>query len=101
GNDLIADNKVAFDVDRTALAWSKIRELNKANVLLTGAPTDWWDPSALTQGLVAMQWCGLWAMPGVKKALGDDFGVVPWPALDDKGTHATFWGGWAKMISAN
>ena len=30
-----------------------------------GAPTDWWDPSSFTQGLAAMQWCGLWAMPGI------------------------------------
>ncbi len=100
GNDLIADNKVAFDVDRTALAWSKISDLNKAKVLLLGAPTDWWDPSAFTQGLVAMQWTGLWAMPAIKKALGDDFGVMPWPALDAQGTPATFWGGWAEMINA-
>lgn len=99
GIDLIIDNKLAFDVDRTALAWSKIRELNQANVLLLGNPTDYWDPSAFTQGLVAMQWTGLWAMPAIKKALGDDFGVLPWPALDEQGIPATARGGWVAMVN--
>lgn len=26
-----------------------------------------------------MQWSGLWALPTVQKALGDDFGVLPFP----------------------
>lgn len=98
-NDLIINNKIAFNNERTALAWKKIRELNQAKVLLSGSPTDWWDPSAFTQGQVAMQWTGLWAMPGIKKVLGDDFGVVPWPKLDANGVYATFWGGWAALVN--
>ncbi len=99
GNDLIVNNKIAFGNDRTALGWQKIRQLNQSGSLLLGAPTDWWDPSAFTQGLVAMQWTGLWAMPAIKKALGDDFGVMAWPALDAQGTPATFWGGWAELVN--
>jgi len=26
-----------------------------------------------------MQWSGLWQCPRLQKALGDDFGVLPWP----------------------
>ena len=48
-----------------------------------------------------MQWCGLWAMPGIKKAIGDDFGVVPWPAFSSRvGKPSTFAGGWGAMVSA-
>lgn len=102
GGDLLNDDKtkVAFNTDRTAQALLKIHELNASGGVLPDAPTFWWDPSAFTQGLVAMQWCGLWAMPGIQKVLGDDFGIFPFPALDSKGTPATINGGWAEMVSA-
>jgi multiple sugar transport system substrate-binding protein len=95
-----SNNKIAFNNDRTAAAIEKIVELNKTNGLLLGNTTDWWDPSAFTQGLAAMQWTGLWAMPGITKALGDDFGVVAWPKLDAQGTPSTFLGGWGAMVAA-
>jgi multiple sugar transport system substrate-binding protein len=98
-NDLIINNTIAFGNERTALAWKKIRELSLSKALLSGSSTDWWDPSAFVQGQVAMQWTGLWAMPAIKKALGDDFGVMPWPKLDDRGMPATFWGGWAALVN--
>ena len=75
-------------------------ELNDTGALLLGAPTDWYDPAAFTQGLAAMQWTGLWAYPAIRKALGDDVGVLPWPALDAQGTPATFLGGWTAMVNA-
>lgn len=101
GSDFIdtTNNTVVFNNARTVLAYQKVKEINDSGALLVGAPTDWWDPSAFTQGLVAMQWTGLWAMPGITKALGDDFGVVPWPALDATGTPTTFWGGWTEMVN--
>jgi multiple sugar transport system substrate-binding protein len=92
-------NKIIFNNDRTVLAYQKVKELNDSGALLVGAPTDWWDPSAFNQGLAAMQWTGLWAMPGITKGIGDDFGVVPWPALDAQGKPATFWGGWSQMVN--
>lgn len=91
--------KVVFNNDRTVAAFKKVKELNDSGALLIGAPTDWWDPSAFTQGLAAMQWTGLWAMPGIKKGVGDDFGVVPWPALDAQGKPTTFWAGWSECVN--
>jgi multiple sugar transport system substrate-binding protein len=101
GSDFVdaTTNQVIFNNERTVLAYQKVKELNDSGALLIGAPTDWWDPSALNQGLVAMQWTGLWALPGIRAAIGDDFGVVPWPALDATGTPATFWGGWSQMVN--
>ncbi len=100
GSDFLVDNEIVFDNEKTVAAYEKVRELNETGALLIGAPTDWPDPSALTQGLAAMQWTGLWAMPGITKALGDDFGVLPWPAIGEGGRPATFWSGWTQMVNA-
>ena len=102
GDVLSADNThVTFNTERVAEAYLKIHAWNTSGSVLAEAPTFWWDPSSFTQGTVAMQWCGLWAMPGIKKsAIGEDFGVFPFPALDAQGTPATINGGWAEMVSA-
>ncbi|MEV1026251.1 sugar ABC transporter substrate-binding protein [Streptomyces sp. NPDC050264] len=78
------DGKVGFDDPAAARALAKLHQLYADKSLLLGAPTDWSDPSAFTQGLTAMQWSGLWALPAIEKALGDDFGVLPFP---EDGTH--------------
>ncbi len=100
GDFLSDDNKIVFNTARVAAAYEKLRELNASGGLLPDAPTFWWDPSAFTQGLSAMQFCGLWAMPGITKALGDDFGIFPWPALDAQSQPAVTLQGWAEMVSA-
>ena len=102
GSDyLTADNKPGFTTPEVKQSFAKMRELFVSKSLLLGSPTDWWDPSSFTQGLAAMQWCGLWAMPGIQKAIGDDFGVVAWPAFSASvGKPSTFAGGWGAMVSA-
>jgi multiple sugar transport system substrate-binding protein len=93
GSDILVDNEIVFNNERTVLAYTKVKELYDSGALLEGSPTDWWDPGAFTQGLAAMQWTGLWAMPGIRAQIGDDFGIMPWPALDAEGRPATFWAG--------
>ncbi|QBD82662.1 sugar ABC transporter substrate-binding protein [Ktedonosporobacter rubrisoli] len=100
GDFLSDDNKITFNTDRVAAAYEKLKELNASKAVLPDAPTFWWDPSSFTQGTCAMQFCGLWAMPGIQKAIGDDFGIVAWPALDAKSQPATNYGGWAEMVWA-
>jgi len=100
GSDFLVGNKIVFNNPRTQAAYEKLSELNASGSLLIGAPTDYWDPSAFTQGLTALQWTGLWAYPAIRKAFGDDIGVVPWPALDAAGTPVTFLGGWSQMVNA-
>jgi multiple sugar transport system substrate-binding protein len=102
GSDyLTADNKPGFTTPEVKQSFAKMQELFNSKSILLGAPTDWWDPSSFTQGLAAMQWCGLWAMPGIQKAIGDDFGVVAWPAFSSSvGKPSTFAGGWGAMVSA-
>ncbi|MER6399593.1 extracellular solute-binding protein [Kitasatospora sp. NPDC001603] len=47
-----------------------------------------------------MQWCGLWAMPALRTALGDDFGVLPWPASRPGGGPVVRVGGWTSCVNA-
>lgn len=100
GGDLVADGKVAFGSPQALEALTGLRRLHEDKSLLLGYTTDWWDPSALTQNVVPMQWCGLWAMPAVKAALGDDFGVLPWPAFKAGGSPAVRVGGWTSCVNA-
>jgi multiple sugar transport system substrate-binding protein len=102
GHEFLKDGKIDFNNDDVIASLQKMQQFLKdhANSILVGAPTDWWDPSAFTGNLVAMQWTGLWAMPGIKKGVGDDFGVVPWPQPEaGKGTPSTFRGGWSQFVS--
>ncbi|HEV2529086.1 MAG TPA: extracellular solute-binding protein [Thermomicrobiales bacterium] len=101
GSGIIDGTTLQFNNERSVLAYQKLVELQGTGSLLTGAPVEWFDPSSFTQGLVAMQWCGLWAMPQIQRELGEDFGVVPLPALDAEGRPATFFGGWSQFVNGN
>ena len=96
---LTPDNKVGFNSDRTIAGMLKVKELVDSKTTLSGAPTNWWDPSAFNQGLCAMSRQGMWAIPGIQKAIGDDFGVFPTPAFDG-GRPAVYVGGWTTFVSA-
>ncbi len=100
GSDFLVDNKIVFNNPRTVAAYEQLKALNDSGALLIDAPTDWWNPSALTQGLAAMQWGGLWSYPAIHKALGADVGGMAWPAFDATGQPSTFLGGWSAMVNA-
>ncbi|RYG68657.1 extracellular solute-binding protein, partial [bacterium] len=51
--DFLVDNQLVFNTPRAAHSLEALRQLNTSGSLLIGSPTDWWDPSALTQGLCA------------------------------------------------
>lgn len=93
------DGKVGFDDPAAARTLGKIRQLYADKSLLLGAPTDWSDPAAFIQGLTAMQWSGLWALPQIKKALGDDFGVLPFPKDGSGGKPAVPVGAYGSAVS--
>ncbi|WP_078876427.1 sugar ABC transporter substrate-binding protein [Streptomyces sp. 150FB] len=95
------DGRVGFDDPQAAKTLGKIHELYARKVLLLGAPSDWSDPSAFTQGLTAMQWSGLWALPQIQKALGDDFGVLPFPADGPGGSPAVPVGAYGSAVNAH
>lgn len=103
GGSLLNEDETApaFNTERVAAAFTKFGEFARGDALLMGAPTDWWDPSAFNQGLAAMAWGGIWAVPAMTEALGDDYGVVPWPKADDEGEPSSFWGGWYECVNGN
>ncbi|GAA2295278.1 sugar ABC transporter substrate-binding protein [Streptomyces kunmingensis] len=93
------DGKVGFDDPAAARALGKLHQLYADKSLLLGAPADWSDPSAFLQGLTAMQWSGLWALPAVQKALGDDFGVLPFPKDGADGAPSVPVGAYSAAVS--
>jgi multiple sugar transport system substrate-binding protein len=97
---LTPDHKVGFHQPGVAQTLQQLRQLFTSGSLLLGAPTDWSDPSAFIQGLTAMQWSGIWAIPQIKAAFGDDFGVAAWPALNASGKQSVPIGTWGAMVSA-
>ncbi|WP_329788289.1 sugar ABC transporter substrate-binding protein [Lentzea sp. DG1S-22] len=100
GLDYVRDRQVGFDDPLAAKAIGKLRDLYTSGGLLLGAVKDWAEPDAFTQGLVAMQWTGLWAVPAVQKALGDDFGVLPFPSLGAGGRASVPVGAFGAMVNA-
>ncbi|MFB0617323.1 ABC transporter substrate-binding protein [Streptomyces sp. AGS-58] len=94
------DGKPGFDDPAAARTLGKLHRLYADKSLLLGAPSDWSDPSAFVQGLTAMQWSGLWALPQVRKELGDDFGVLPFPADGSGGRPAVPVGAYGSAVSA-
>ncbi|MCD9141856.1 ABC transporter substrate-binding protein [Streptomyces albireticuli] len=101
GLSLVTDRgEVGFDDPAAARTLGKLHRLYADKSLLLGAPTDWADPSAFLQGLTAMQWSGLWALPRIRKELGDDFGVLPFPPDGPAGRPAVPVGAWTAAVSA-
>jgi multiple sugar transport system substrate-binding protein len=102
GQDYLNEDQteMGFDANRGAEALSRLRTLFTSNALLLGAPADWSDPSAFTQGLTAMQWTGLWTLPVIEKAFAGDYGVMAWPSLDAQGKASVPVGAYGSCVSA-
>ncbi|MFJ9902228.1 ABC transporter substrate-binding protein [Streptomyces sp. NPDC101152] len=97
---LTAKNEVGFNTDAVAGGLGQLRKLFTSGSLLLDAPADFWDPSALNQGLCAIQFCGMWAMPAMQKALGDDLGIFPFPKVGSAGKLSVYNGGWSMFVNA-
>lgn len=74
---------IRFNQDETVMAWEKLADLHKnhADILLTGAPSDWWDPGAFNQGMAAIQWMGFWSTGAIIEAVGDDYQLLAFPPV--------------------
>ncbi|MFF4591241.1 ABC transporter substrate-binding protein [Streptomyces sp. NPDC001388] len=101
GADTLDDkNQIAYHTDGVVEGLKAMRKIFTSGDLLLDAPADFWDPSALNQGLCAIQWCGMWAMPQFQKALGDDLGIMPFPKVGSAGKPAVYNGGWSMFVNA-
>ncbi|MGF0169335.1 ABC transporter substrate-binding protein [Streptomyces sp. Marseille-Q5077] len=97
---LTEKNEIAYHTEGVVEGLKKMRQLFTSGDLLLGAPTESWDPSSLNQGLCAIQFCGMWAMPQIQDALGDDWGVFPFPKVTDTGKQSVYNGGWSMFVNA-
>ncbi|MFF4535618.1 ABC transporter substrate-binding protein [Streptomyces aureus] len=97
---LDAQNRIAYHTEGVKEGLKKMRSLFTSGHLLLDAPADYWDPSAIDQGLCAIQFCGMWAMPQMQKTLGDDIGVFPFPKVTDSGRPSVYNGGWSMFVNA-
>ncbi|MGC4985489.1 MULTISPECIES: ABC transporter substrate-binding protein [unclassified Streptomyces] len=101
GADTLDDkNQIAYHTEGVKEGLTAMRKLFTSGHLLLDAPADYWDPSAINQGLCAIQFCGMWAMPQIQKALGDDIGVFPFPKVTDAGKPSVYNGGWSMFVNA-
>ncbi|MGW0084966.1 ABC transporter substrate-binding protein [Streptomyces sp. NPDC003393] len=101
GTDTLTDdNKIAYHTDGVVEGLKNLRKLFTSGDLLLDAPADYWDPSALNQGLCAIQFCGMWAMPQFQQTLGDDLGIMPFPKVGAGGRPSVYNGGWSVFVNA-
>lgn len=106
---LYASGNTQLNADRTAAgflnqnfykAMTDYRDLFNSGALLQSASKDWFDGSPFANEETAMQWGGLWSMTDIQKALGDDFGVLPFPAVGPAGKQATMFGAFGSCVAA-
>ncbi|WP_187279907.1 ABC transporter substrate-binding protein [Quadrisphaera setariae] len=93
------DTKVNFATADVASALTKLKEANDKQAVLLGSPTDWWDATSFNAGLAAITWQGMWAVPTMVKALGDDVAAMPVPAFGS-GKPVVMVSGWNMQVAA-
>ncbi|WP_231855425.1 ABC transporter substrate-binding protein [Tsukamurella pseudospumae] len=101
GHDyLTPERKPGFVDEEVAAGLRTMRALFTSGDLLLGAPQDWSDPGAFIAGQTAMQWTGLWALPAITAALGDDVGVRAFPAIGANGGTSVPFGAYGAAVNA-
>jgi multiple sugar transport system substrate-binding protein len=100
-NSISSDGKgVDFDDPAFYSALTAYKAFRDGTGLLRNASTDWFDATPFINGECAMQWTGLWALPKVKAAFNDDFGVVAFPAIGSAGKVSVAAGAYGACVAA-
>ena len=101
GLEQINAEKTGIGFDEPAMydALTQFRDLSEDG-LLDSASKDWFDAAPFINEETAMQWTGLWVLPDVQEAFGDDFGVVPFPAIGASGRQVVPFGAFSSCVSA-
>ncbi len=102
GQEQISADKtgIGFDNADGYNAFAKFAELSQADGFVPSASGDWSTASPFVNGETAMQWSGLWILPEVIEALGDDFVVFPFPAVGSSGRQAVIFGAFSACVNA-
>ena len=91
---------IGFDNEAGYGALAAFADLYNSGGLVKSASADWFDAKPFTNGETAMQWGGLWSLPDIQSALGDDFGVLPFPGIGSSGRQAVPFGAFAATVTA-
>lgn len=102
GNDQLNKERtqLAFLNDNFYQALVAYRDFFNSGALLKSASKDWSSPDAFANEECAMHWGGLWGLPTCKEALGDDFGVLPFPAIGGAGRPVVPFGAFSCCVAA-
>ncbi len=91
---------IGFDNEAGYGALAAFAQLYGSGGLLKSASADWFAADPFVNGETAMQWGGLWMLPDITAKLGDDFGVLPFPAIGSSGRQAVPFGSYGATVSA-
>lgn len=115
GWDLLANEFIwssgndQLNADRTAAGFlnadfyaaiSAYAKFYKSKGLLKAASDDWYSAAPLVNNETAMQFGGLWSLPELQEALGDDIAVVPFPAIGSNGRPSVPFGAYGSCVAA-
>ncbi|MDO4717962.1 MAG: extracellular solute-binding protein [Propionibacteriaceae bacterium] len=102
GNDQLNPERTAagFATQSFYDAVVAYRAFFQSGDLLQSASGDWYNSSPFANGETAMQWGGLWSLPEIKQALGEDVGVLPFPAVGASGRPAVPFGAFGACVAA-
>ncbi len=81
-------------------AISAYRDFFNSGSLVQSASAEWYDAAAFINGEAGLQWGGLWSLTQVREALGDDFGVLPFPKIGDSGRESVPFGAFSSCVTA-
>jgi multiple sugar transport system substrate-binding protein len=101
GNMLIDDREIIYSDPAVVEALTAYKQLYNTKFLLRDYTTDWWDPGAIISGATAMQWLGMWAIPGMIAELGEEnVGAFPLPSFKSgAGRQVINMGGWVQVVN--
>lgn len=98
-DEMNADHtEAAFNTSALYDAVAQYKALFDSPGMVKSASADWSDASPFINGETAMQWGGLWDLPKVTKAHGDDFGVLPFPSAG--GAQVVPFGAFSACVSS-
>jgi len=102
GHEQLNDDRTAaaFLTDDFYNALIAYREFSESGGVVQAASGEWYSPEAFINEEAAFQWGGLWSLPEIKEAFGDDVGVVPFPAIGPKGRPAVPFGAFGACVAA-
>ncbi|MDF1489581.1 ABC transporter substrate-binding protein [Tessaracoccus caeni] len=92
--------EAAFLTDDFYNALIAYRELRESGGILSAASAEWYSPDAMANGEAVFQWGGLWSLPVIQEALGDDIAALPFPAIGPKGRPAVPFGAFGACVAA-